>query len=327
MATLLRLPEAPTHVSHALHDDERVWPETNCYVDLWIEVLHGLGLEPMAGLAFTLGLDFEGDQYTFFKYQHDELRLLYGVEVQELNVWKPLLTHALEQTELGRIFMPEVDSFYLPDTAGVSYRIEHGKTSIGIVDVDVGRRELRYYHGRGLHTLSGDDFAALFRIDQYSPQPGVLPPFAEIAKLDRVTPLKTAELVRRALTLTRKYVANPPFTNPITLHALRLDRDLAWVRTQPLSTFHQYAFATVRQAGACYGLTASFLRWLTANGERGLEPAAAAFDAISTTAKTVQFKLARMANLKREVDVSPLFQQMARSWDEGMSRLGEHFDV
>ena len=28
-----------------------------------------------------------------------------------------------------------------------------------------------------------------------------------------------------------------------------------------------------------------------------------------------------MVNLKREIDVTPLFQQMARSWDEGMLRL------
>jgi hypothetical protein len=28
-----------------------------------------------------------------------------------------------------------------------------------------------------------------------------------------------------------------------------------------------------------------------------------------------------MVNLKREIDVTPLFLQMARSWDEGMLRL------
>ncbi len=28
---------------HALHSSERMWPETNCYVDLWIEVLNAVG--------------------------------------------------------------------------------------------------------------------------------------------------------------------------------------------------------------------------------------------------------------------------------------------
>ena len=55
------------------------------------------------------------------------------------------------------------------------------------------------------------------------------------------------------------------------------------------------------------------------------EPAATAFDTISSTAKTVQFKLARMANLKRDVDVAPLFETMERAWDDGMARLGEYY--
>ncbi len=38
------------------------WPETNCYVDLWIEVLGGRRvMNPVAGLSFTVAQDFEGD--------------------------------------------------------------------------------------------------------------------------------------------------------------------------------------------------------------------------------------------------------------------------
>ena len=96
-----------TYASHPLHGDDRTWPETNCYVDLWIEVLHARGLEPLAGLAFTLGLDYEGDQFTFFKFPHADLRVLFGIEVQELNVWRPLEVHAAEQLALGRMLMPE----------------------------------------------------------------------------------------------------------------------------------------------------------------------------------------------------------------------------
>ena len=64
--------------------------------------------------------------------------------------------------------MPEVDSFYLPDTAGVSYRNEHAKTTIGIVSIDLERHVLRYFHGRGLHTLGGNDFAGLFRLGEFA---------------------------------------------------------------------------------------------------------------------------------------------------------------
>ena len=47
---------------------ERAWAETNCYVDLWVELLHALGHDPIAALPFTLAIDFEGDQWTFFKF-------------------------------------------------------------------------------------------------------------------------------------------------------------------------------------------------------------------------------------------------------------------
>ena len=37
------LAPAGPYVPHPLHDSGRDWPETNCYVDLWIELLHGRG--------------------------------------------------------------------------------------------------------------------------------------------------------------------------------------------------------------------------------------------------------------------------------------------
>ena len=51
----------------------RIWPETNCYVDLWIEVLAAAGFTPEAMLGFTLTQDFEGDQFTFFKVPLEDL--------------------------------------------------------------------------------------------------------------------------------------------------------------------------------------------------------------------------------------------------------------
>ena len=62
-----------TYKPHALHQPERMWPETNCYVDLWIETLHAFGSEPEAMLGFTLMQDFEGDQFTFFKVPLEDL--------------------------------------------------------------------------------------------------------------------------------------------------------------------------------------------------------------------------------------------------------------
>jgi hypothetical protein len=322
MATSATMPAI--YVPHLLHGEERTWPETNCYVDLWIALLHAHGLEPRAGLAFTLGLDYEGDQYTFFKYPLGDLRVLYGIEVQELNIWRPLSWHAADQCALGRVLMPEVDSFFLPDTAGVSYRYDHGKTTIAIASIDLDRHTLQYFHGSGFHTLGGNDFAGLFRLGEHVGDASVLPPYAEIAKLDGMRVLDTPALIERAVALTRYHLAGAP-TNPITRHAAQLDHDLAWLREQPLDSFHKYAFATVRQAGACFGLTTAFLQWLDENGVAGLREAAAAFDRLSVEAKTVQFKLARMARVKREVDVASHVRAMVTAWDEGMSRLTDRF--
>ena len=80
---------------HAVHREDALWVEKNCYVDVVIELLHALGVEPLAVLGSTVAVDFEGDNFTFYKPDHDDLRYFYGVDIQELNVWLPLLEHAV----------------------------------------------------------------------------------------------------------------------------------------------------------------------------------------------------------------------------------------
>ncbi len=77
-----------TYERHLIHGDGRTWAETNCYVDVLVELLHGLRFEPIAALPFTLRIDFEGDQWTFFKFPQDDLLNLFGLDIQELNPWK-----------------------------------------------------------------------------------------------------------------------------------------------------------------------------------------------------------------------------------------------
>jgi hypothetical protein len=214
-----------------------------------------------------------------------------------------------------------VDAFYLPDTAGVSYRYEHGKTTIAIASIDIDAQVLQYFHGRGLHTLGGNDFIGVFRLGEHIADISVLPPYAEIAKLEGVYQLDTAELADRAMSLARRHLAAAPAVNPMVRYAERLHSDLQWLRTDPFASFHLYAFATVRQAGSCFGLTAAFLAWLEETGRAGLRDAAASFERISNASKTIQFKLARMARQKREIDLGPDVAEMAAAWDEGMSRL------
>ena len=37
--------DAASYARHATHAETCAWPEKNCYVDLWIELVHALGLE------------------------------------------------------------------------------------------------------------------------------------------------------------------------------------------------------------------------------------------------------------------------------------------
>lgn len=73
--------DARAHESHSLHREQRVFVESNCYLDSWIEVLHALALDPRAMLFPALAVDFEGDQWTFVKPGLDDLKQLYGVDV------------------------------------------------------------------------------------------------------------------------------------------------------------------------------------------------------------------------------------------------------
>lgn len=312
--------DAGAYARHALHRADRAWPEANCYVDLWVELLHAAGAEPLAALPFTFGIDVQGDQWTFFKFPLTDLEFLYGVDVFELNVWLPLPVHISEQLLQGRPVIVEVDAFHLPDTAGTTYRHEHVKTSIGIQALDAGACRLGYFHNAGYYELQGEDFTGVFRLEG-PPDPTRLPPYAEVARLDARPRRSGRALLDASLALLRTHLARRPTENPFRRYAMRFPADLESLACQPIGCFHSYAFATLRQFGAAFELAAAYLRWLETVGERGLASAAEACDLIATTAKTLQFKAARAVSVRRPLDTSMSFETMAGAWDDTMAAL------
>jgi hypothetical protein len=309
-----------TYVPHELHGSERAWTESNCYIDVWVEVLHTLGLDPCACLPHVLPVDFEGDQWTFFKPSHDDLSVLYGLDVQELNVWRPLVVNAREQLAGGKLVLSEVDAFFLPDTAGTDYRAQHTKTTIGIQELDIESGKLGYFHNSGYHLLEGADFMGLFRIDS-APDHAYMPFFAEFVRVGRRKHLEPDALRRASIGVLRKHLARIPGTNPIVRFGDRFATDLAWMQSEGLPAYHAWAFATLRQLGAAFELGAVYMRWLSRVGEVGLEPSAAAFDAISGVAKTLVLKTARAVNTKKSFDPTDMLGDAARSWDAGIRLL------
>jgi hypothetical protein len=91
-----------------------------------------------------------------------------------------------------------------------------------------------------------------------------------------------------------------------------------------LDAFHLYAFGTCRQCGASAELAASFVDWLGAHGESGLDGSAAAFRSVAEAAKGLQFGLARAAR-GRSVDLDTPFGQMARDWDDAIGALADRY--
>lgn len=312
-----------TYQRHLIHGEGRAWAETNCYVDVLVELLHGLGFEPVAALPFTLRIDFEGDQWTFFKFPHADLLELFGLDINELNPWRSLVHHVEEQVALGRPVLVELDSYYLPDTRGTAYKLTHVKSTVAVNEIDVDGRHMGYFHGQGYYHLDGEDFAEVFQLDGLVHE-RMLPPYIEYVKLlERPSPAGR-ELVEASLACLRRHLELVPGVNPFCTFKERFRQDLSWLMEEPIETFHQYSFATLRQYGACFELVETYLRWLSQGGEDGLEDAIEAFHGISATAKAFQFQLARAMARRRELSLEPL-DTMAELWRRGLAPVVERY--
>jgi len=318
MQQILKLDPA-NYSRHRIHSQERDWAETNCYVDIWIELLHSLGHEPIAAMPYTLAIDFEGDQWTFFKFPLADIYDLYGIDVQELAVWQPLTQHIEEQVSLGRPVLVELDSFFLPDTAGMAYKLAHVKSTVAVVEIDLEKHHLGYFHGQGYYHLPADDFLDVFRLRD-EPDPAVLSPYVEIAKLRRTEKLPATKTLEISLKLLQKQLSLLPEKNPFDTFKVKFESDVKWLSKTDLEKFHQYSFATLRQFGACYELATNYLNWLSHQGETGLEEPTKQIKSISETAKVYQFQLARVISRGKALDLTPI-DAMAKSWSYAMIQL------
>ena len=318
MKQILQL-DPRTYKRHLIHGEGRTWAETNCYVDVWIETMHTLGHEPIAALPFTFAIDFEGDQWTFFKFPLLDLYDLYGLDIQELAIWRPLVVHIEEQVGRGRPVLVELDSFYLPDTHGTAYKFAHVKSTVAVIEIDPAKHHLGYFHNQGYYHVDGEDYLDLLRL-RGAPDPAMLPPYVEFVKRHPELACSGRELLERSLRILRKQLALIPAENPFHAFKRRFETDMQWLMNESLETFHLYSFATLRQFGACYELSATYLHWLTQQGERGLDVATQAFTELSDGAKAMQFQLARAMNRRKPLELSSL-DTMAAVWQRGTDAL------
>jgi hypothetical protein len=301
------------HFSHSA--DTRIWRETNCYVDLWIETLHALGHDPVASFAAALSTDHDGEQWTFLKMEQSDLRDLYGLEVTEDTLWRPILESIESGPARGLLHTVEVDSWWLPDTAGTDYRTGHVKTTIVPARVDRDAQTMVYFHNAGLFELHGEDFVGIFGL---AGQPdGLLPPYVEQIRSfpDRVQP-------DAVLAVVREHISRRAPGDPMARFADSIQDAVTWLPERGLETFHHWAFATLRQCGASAELASDLATHLGS----GPAPAAAAatepFLLVAQGAKAIQFKLARAARGKK-VDVEAAMADMSASWSKALDIIAD----
>ena len=305
-------PEA--YVPSTLHDSSRNYVESNCYLDVIIELLAARALDPVAMLGCCLRTDFEGDQFTFVKPWPGDLELLYGVDIHEMQPYRDLRVQALEQLAGGRTVIVEFDAYHLPDTAATSYRREHVKTSVAIEALDDERQRLRYFHGTGLHELADADYVALFGLEGRPAD--WMPPYLELARFDAGEPAEGEALRRLAVECTRVHLAARPDTNPFERFGERLAADLPALLEADAATFHDYAFATVRMAGAAMELCGDHAGWLLGDAAAAVRKD---FAAIVEGCKVLSFRLARRRSFAPEEPIAA----MASAWDRATGGLDE----
>lgn len=314
-ATALQVDARPDgYAPHFTHHTDRLWFETNCYLDLWIEILNCLGLNPVPSFASLLSADHDGLSWTFGKQQPEDLRRLYGIEVAEENSWLPVLELVETGPRRGVLHTVEVDSWWLPDTAGTAYRSEHVKTTITPLSVDRDARRMRYLHNAGLFELDDEDFDGVFGLTAASAP--LLPPYIEVIRRfpARAQPGAVA-------TVVREHLSRRPSGNPIDRLASCVEEAGTWLPDGGMARFHLWAFGSLRQCGASAELLADLAEYLDAEFS-GAAAAAVPLRSVAAAAKAVQFKMARAVS-GRKVDVSSTLAAMATDWQTALDAIAD----
>ena len=302
-----------TYTPHLIHTGARTYIETNCFTDIITELLHARGDEPFATYGSFVRMDFENDQWTFFKPLAVDLELLFGVDIHEVQPYRPIHQQIEEVIAAGRTMTIELDAWYLPDTAATSYGTAHVKTGVIAEAIDLVGERFRYYHNASLYELSGHDFQGAFRTG-----PGwsgdVLPPYTELIRFDVGPRLSGDELRAASRELLAGHLQRVVPGNPFDRFSTRLAADLPGLLEGDAARYHAFTFATFRMAGAGFELLASQVEWLL--GDAGSQ-ATAAMSRIVDGCKVLGFKLAR----RRPFDPTEAMDALGVAWTETMESL------
>lgn len=309
--------------AHPWHMGERVWSTTNPRLDTWISLLHTLNLDPTPVLVSALCADFEGDQWSMPCVHAADVWTSYGIVVEELCVWRPLLAHLVEQLDRGHAVLVEVDEFHLPDMVGSSYQRAHAKTAIAVTGYDREAHSLRYIHGAFGGDVGGEDLDAMLTAGIGSAQ---LPPTTTLVRLDRIAVRSPAERALIAIALARLHGTRFPTQNPIRTFGDALRSQGVWLAGGDAEHYQRWAFATLHQCGAAFELGSDVCAFLADHGQ-SVGAAAAHLRAIARAARSLHTRLVRVPQSGRMPDISQTVDEMARSWDDAMLVLRPAYGI
>jgi hypothetical protein len=315
-APLAGLTPATHRPDQALHGPGAAWPETNCALDLYLELLNVTGRTPRALGVIAFSADFFEDCWVTLKPGSDDLAR-HGLSIVEYNTTGPLLGHVGRQLDAGRLMTVEVDSWWLPDTVGTAYRTDHVKTSITPIRIDVAAQTMGYLHNAGCYDLSGEDFDSVWSEDVTRTR--VPLPYLELVRLGAVP--TEAQLRAACGPALAAHLAQAPADNPVARLQEFLIGSIPTISGDE-PAFHRLAFATTRQLGATAQLASAFLRWW--DPAPAAEPSPAAlFEEISHAVGRTQFALARAARGRR-VDPDNVLRGIPAAWGEAMAAVRAH---
>ncbi|SAK73830.1 hypothetical protein AWB78_03129 [Caballeronia calidae] len=317
---------ARRHHAHALHRGERIWREGVAPIDLWIELLHGNGLEPRAALACTVAQDFEDDQFTLGKLPPEDIEKLYGLQVQELSVFDSLEERALVQTRRSNTVLIEVDAFFLPDMRAGSYHREHAKTTIGIDVIDPDARRLGYFHHTGYHLLDGDDYDGVLRVDAAHDADATaqqaLFPHVEFVKRVRDA-LSGTPLAEVSADLLCAHLLRRPLQSPIARWRAAFPEHVDTMLSRGESYARLYAFNMMQQLGANFELLAHYLQWMREQGFDIPVQTHAGARKIASETMVMQCRLARALSHGRREMCDASFDVIAEAYDRVIPPLAD----
>ena len=307
----------PAFVPHRLHDAGRCWLETNCYIDLWIELLASLGEVPEAAFGHAVCQQFGEDQFTFSKMPIEDLRRLYGLLVRELSIYRTLEQHVALHVGRDQVVLMEVDAFYLPDLEATTYRRGHTKTTIAVDVIDTARREAGYFHNATRGVLAGEDYEGAFRLrPEFQSQPDILPPYVEVVERQAAArdPGPLRAVAREVL---RGHLSRRPDTNPFSTWRNAFDRHVDGLLAGTVS-FDDYAFHFPRLAGANFELFGSHAEWLASDA---LGEVATGCLRMAQTLKALQFRLARIVARRRPDPCAVCFDELEADYERVIAGL------